>query len=59
MCKNGCGDAYQRDYEVIIVKEAVDSYDFEHHEITLAYLSKGIATVLSVEEIKSVVVDSH
>jgi nicotinamidase-related amidase len=47
-------DAYQRDYEVIIAKEAVDSYDPEHHEITLDYLSKGIAAVLFVEEIKSI-----
>ena len=52
-------DAYQRDYEVIIAKDAVDSYNVEHHKITLDYLSRGIAAVLFVEEIKSIVANSQ
>ncbi len=52
-------DAYQRDYKVIIAKDAVDSYDIKHHEVTLDYLSRGIADVLSVEEIKSIATGSR
>lgn len=44
-------DAYQRDYEVVIAKEAVASYDRIHHDITLEYLSKSIARVLPVSQI--------
>ena len=46
-------DAYQRDYEVIVAKESVDSYDPRHHRVTLEYLHHRIADVLSNEEIKS------
>jgi nicotinamidase-related amidase len=43
-------DAYQRDYEVIIVSDGVASYDEQHHEITKRYLNAGIARfVLSAE----------
>ena len=48
-------DAYQRDYAVIIAKDAVDSYDLEHHRITLYYLAHGIADVLSNAEILSMI----
>jgi nicotinamidase-related amidase len=36
-------DAYQRDYQVIIAVECVDSYDKEHHRISLRYLTDGLA----------------
>ncbi len=46
-------DAYQNDYEVIIAKDCVNSWDKKHHEITLKYLkfSMGIR-VLSNNQIK-------
>ena len=43
-------DAYQRDLDVIIPYECVDSIDAEHHEISLRYLGRGISKVISLEE---------
>ena len=40
-------DAYQRDYEVILAKDCIDSLDREHHEVTWRYmdgkLGRGMA----------------
>ena len=44
-------DAFQRDMEVIIASDCVDSYDIEHHEVSLAYLNKDIAIVLDNRQI--------
>jgi nicotinamidase-related amidase len=44
-------DAYQRDFQVIIVRDCVASKDLTHHEITLDYLDGGIAAVTTVSEI--------
>ncbi len=44
-------DAYQRDWPVIIAKDCVGSYDQEHHVITLRYLQKEIARLMSNREI--------
>jgi nicotinamidase-related amidase len=44
-------DAYQRDMEVIIASDCVDSYDEEHHIITLRYLDNQIAGVLDNQQI--------
>ena len=46
-------DAYMRDYEVIIPKECVSSYDKEHHKISLEYLAKASAKVINLAEICS------
>ncbi len=43
-------DGYQRDYEVIIISDGVDSKDRRHHEVTLDYLDGGVATVMSLQE---------
>jgi nicotinamidase-related amidase len=48
-------DAYQRDWEVILASECVDSYDREHHEISLRYMKGKIASVMSNEEIRTMV----
>jgi nicotinamidase-related amidase len=45
-------DAYQRDWEVIVAADCVDSYDQEHHEISLRYMNGKIASVMSNEEIQ-------
>jgi maleamate amidohydrolase len=45
-------DAYQRDWRVILAADCVDSYDREHHEISLRYLKDKIASVMSNAEIQ-------
>jgi nicotinamidase-related amidase len=45
-------DAYQRDFQVTIVRECVASKDAEHHEISMDYLDGGIATLLTLGELK-------
>jgi maleamate amidohydrolase len=45
-------DAYQRDFQVIIVRECVASKDLEHHEITLDYLDGGAATLVTLDELR-------
>lgn len=44
-------DAYQRDYEVVIAKDCVGSYDPEHHAVSMRYFSPTIAQVKTNEEI--------
>jgi maleamate amidohydrolase len=46
-------DAYQRDLEVIIPKEAVASYDRSHEDISLRYMDGKIASVVSITELAS------
>ena len=44
-------DAYQRDWPVVIASDCVSSWDDEHHAVTLRYLEREIARVMSNEEI--------
>ena len=46
-------DAYQRDYEVMLAIDCVDSYDEEFHKDSLRYLEKTISVPLGNKEIKS------
>jgi nicotinamidase-related amidase len=46
-------DAYQRDWNVIVAADCVDSYDREHHDISMKYMKDKIAAVMSNEEISS------
>jgi nicotinamidase-related amidase len=46
-------DAYQRDIPVMIVRECVASKDLKHHQITMDYLSGGIATLVTLCELQS------
>lgn len=43
-------DAYQRDYDVMIVRECVGSYDQRHHDISLRYMEDKIAKVITLDE---------
>jgi nicotinamidase-related amidase len=45
-------DAYQRDWQVIVATDCVGSYDQEHHEISLRYMNGKIASVMSNEQIR-------
>ena len=46
-------DAYQRDWNVILAIDCIDSYDREHHEVSLRYMKGRMATVMSNTEILS------
>jgi len=46
-------DAYQRDWEIIVAADCVDSYDREHHDISMKYMKDKIATVMNNQEIRS------
>jgi nicotinamidase-related amidase len=46
-------DAYQRDWRVIVAADCVDSYDREHHDISMKYMKDKIATVMSNKELRS------
>ena len=48
-------DAYQRDLDVIIPREAVGSYDRDHAAISLRYMDGKIASVASVTEVASLI----
>jgi nicotinamidase-related amidase len=45
-------DAYQRDFEVLIVRECVASKDTHHHDMTMNYLDGGIARVVTLDELE-------
>jgi nicotinamidase-related amidase len=51
-------DAYQRDWPVILAAGGIDSYDREHHAISVKYMKDKIAAVMSNEEIRSAI-DPH
>lgn len=44
-------DAYQRDYDVIVATDCVDSSDLEHHDISLRYMDGKLAWVMSNSDI--------
>jgi len=46
-------DAYQRDWQVILASDCIDSFDREHHEISLRYMKGKIASVMRNEEIRA------
>jgi nicotinamidase-related amidase len=47
-------DAYQRDYEVVLATDCIDSYDEEHHRISLEYLTRHMAKPKSNDEMPTV-----
>lgn len=51
-------DAYQRDYDVIVVVECVASSDPEHHDVTLRYLDGNVARVLPVADVIAALQDA-
>ncbi len=46
-------DAYQRDWPVVLALDCIDSYDREHHEVSLRYMKDKIAAVMTNREIES------
>jgi isochorismate hydrolase len=51
-------DAYQRDWEVMIASDCVDSYDREHHDISMKYMKDKIASVTTNQEIRTILTPS-
>jgi nicotinamidase-related amidase len=46
-------DAYQRDYEVFLASDCIDSYDEQHHVVSMRYLDGTIATAMTNEELRA------
>jgi isochorismate hydrolase len=51
-------DAYQRDLDVIIPREAVGSYDRDHGNMSLRYMDGKIASVVPVVKVMSLVAET-
>jgi len=49
-------DAYQRDWEVVLAADCVDSSDREHHDISMRYLKSHIGSVMTNSHIRSLLV---
>ncbi len=45
-------DAYQRDLDVLIVRDCVASKDVRHHDVTMTYLDGGVARVVALDELE-------
>ena len=50
-------DAYQRDWPLILAADCIDSYDQEHHTISLRYMKDKIAQILTNAQIQSALQD--
>jgi nicotinamidase-related amidase len=44
-------DAYQRDWPVVLAADCIDSYDKEHHEVSLRYMKDKISSVMTNAQI--------
>jgi nicotinamidase-related amidase len=44
-------DAYQRDYDVWLASECIDSYDEEHHAISMRYMGGKMGIAMTNEQI--------
>jgi maleamate amidohydrolase len=44
-------DAYQRDHNVVVIADAIASYDLDHDRITRNYLGRAIARFLPSDEV--------
>ena len=49
-------DRYQREWKVIGASDCVDSYDREHHEISMRYMKDKIASIMTNEETPKIIV---
>ena len=52
-------DAYQRDRTVILAADCIDSYDRQHHEISLEYMKDKIAKVMTNSDIRKLLADDY
>lgn len=47
-------DAYQRDYEVFLAGDCIDSHDEEHHAVSMRYLDGRIGQVSANSELEAI-----
>ena len=45
-------DAYQRDFEIILARDCIDSHDEEHHDISWRYMDGKLGKGMSNEQIR-------
>jgi nicotinamidase-related amidase len=45
-------DAYQRDWPVVLASDCIDSYDAEHHVISMQYMKDKIAALMTNDELR-------
>ena len=50
-------DAWQKDYDIVIAKDCVGSYDNEHHKVTMKYFEPVIAKVITNKEIREILLN--
>ncbi|MDH3628755.1 MAG: cysteine hydrolase [Acidobacteriota bacterium] len=51
-------DAYQRDYEIVLARDCIESHDGEHHEVSWRYMDGKLARSMSNEQIGSLIADA-
>lgn len=51
-------DAYQYDYQVFLASDCIDSYDSEHHKVSMQYMSERIGPLKTNEEIHEILQSS-
>jgi isochorismate hydrolase len=44
-------DAYQRDYEIWLAKECIDSHDEQHHRISMQYMDGRLGITMTNDQI--------
>ena len=44
-------DAYQRDYDVLLAKDCIDSYDEQHHDISMRYMDGKLGVAMTNTQI--------
>jgi nicotinamidase-related amidase len=44
-------DAYQRDYDVWIARDCIDSYDEEHHAVTMKYMDGKLGIAMTNDQL--------
>jgi len=47
-------DAYQRDLDVILAIDCLDSYDEDHHQVSMRYMDGKIATAMTNSQLAAV-----
>ncbi len=50
-------DAYQRDYDVILARECIESHDGEHHEVSSRYMDGKLGRGMDNREIRSLLLN--
>ena len=44
-------DAYQRDYDVLLAKECIDSHDEQHHSISMRYMDGKLGIAMTNDQL--------